>query len=135
MLINIAPTGDGRIMPIYEERLRQMGEWLKINGQAIYGSTPWPTCQNDSVTHNVWYTKGKDGNVYAIVNDWPKESLLQLGCPIPKSVKTVSLLGYTGTVVWIPKGKQLINIDTSKISATLNTSQWAWVFRITGTRN
>lgn len=54
MLLNVGPTHDGRITPIYEERLRQMGNWLKINGQAIYGTQPW-VHQNDTFTHDVWY--------------------------------------------------------------------------------
>ena len=36
--MNVGPTHDGRIVPIFEERLRQMGSWLDINGEAIYRS-------------------------------------------------------------------------------------------------
>ncbi len=41
LLLDIGPTGDGRIPVIMEERLRQIGAWLDINGEAIYGSRPW----------------------------------------------------------------------------------------------
>jgi len=53
MLVNIGPTHDGRILPIFEERLYQMGAWLKTNGEAVYKSTPW-TYQNDTITKGVW---------------------------------------------------------------------------------
>ena len=53
MLMNVGPTPDGRIIPIFEERLRQLGSWLKVNGEAIYQSNPW-THQNDTVTPNIW---------------------------------------------------------------------------------
>ncbi len=42
------------IVPIQQERLLQMGEWLRINGDAIYSTVPW-TKQNDTITSGVWY--------------------------------------------------------------------------------
>lgn len=51
--MNIGPTKDGIIAPIYEERLRGMGTWLKVNGEAIYSTKPW-TYQNDTFTSGVW---------------------------------------------------------------------------------
>ena len=38
-----------------QERLTEMGEWLSINGEAVYGSKPW-RAQNDSMNPSVWYT-------------------------------------------------------------------------------
>jgi len=51
--MNVGPTADGIIAPIFEERLRQFGQWLGVNGEAIYASKPW-TAQNDTVTPNIW---------------------------------------------------------------------------------
>lgn len=53
ILINIGPTKDGMIIPIYQERLKQLGSWLGVNGEAIYGSKPW-SHQNDTITKNIW---------------------------------------------------------------------------------
>lgn len=39
-LLNVGPCADGTIMPLIEERLVQLGDWMKVNGEAIYGSRP-----------------------------------------------------------------------------------------------
>ena len=51
--MNIGPTKEGIIIPTFEKLLREMGEWLKINGEAIYSTRPW-THQSDTVASGVW---------------------------------------------------------------------------------
>ena len=53
LLVNVGPTKYGEITPVYEERLRQLGAWLAVNGEAIYGTIPW-TFQNDTINSDVW---------------------------------------------------------------------------------
>ncbi len=69
----------GTIPVIFEERLKQMGDWLSINGEAIYETVPW-LVQNDTFNANqVWYTcritnLGFDQNLlelYALSLKWP----------------------------------------------------------------
>lgn len=78
ILINVGPTRFGTIDPIFADRLRDLGHWLRINGEAIYDSVPW-LHQKDIQTSNVWYTSGRNDKsgretVYAIILDYPYET-------------------------------------------------------------
>lgn len=41
LLLNIGPDARGKIPPIMEDRLLELGSWLAINGEAIYGTRSW----------------------------------------------------------------------------------------------
>jgi len=64
--MNIGPTGDGRIVPVFEERLRQFGSWMLVNEEAVLATRPW-RYQNDTVTSYVWYAVGAVGWLYQIL--------------------------------------------------------------------
>ncbi|MEM7132572.1 MAG: alpha-L-fucosidase [Chloroflexota bacterium] len=72
-LLNIGPTETGAIPDPSIERLRAMGAWLEVNGQAIYGTKPGPL-QGES-----WCRTTQDENhVYLHVFDWPKDGKIRL---------------------------------------------------------
>ncbi|CAJ0589243.1 unnamed protein product [Cylicocyclus nassatus] len=53
LLLNVGPDMHGKIPPIFEDRLRELGRFLSANSEALYGTKPW-IHQNDS--GNTWYT-------------------------------------------------------------------------------
>ena len=65
-LLNIGPNADGTIPVIMEERLLQMGDWLSVNGDAIYGTEIY----TKHVQKDIFYTK-KGDTVYAILTRFP----------------------------------------------------------------
>ena len=115
-------------MPVFEERLRQLGSWLSTNGEAIYETRSWKY-QNDTYNPDVWYTK-KANNVYAILLKYPSDSKVQLYGTVPSNV---TMLGYSGIIQWVqapaPKNPGII-IDLSDINVINTPSQWAWVFKL-----
>lgn len=119
ILINVGPNKDGRIVPIFEERLLELGNWLRVNGEAIYESKDWK-CQNDTRSANVWYTE-REQSVYGISLKWPDSGQLEFGCVDHQKVKSINLLGYTesimfesgttGTLVHFPKWNPKMNLN------------------------
>jgi alpha-L-fucosidase len=86
LLLDIGPTADGRIPVIMQERLAGMGNWLKVNGDAIYGTTFAPFAPPP------WGRMTRKGNkLYAVVFDWPKRGQ-PLRVPVAGRVKSARLL-------------------------------------------
>jgi len=128
ILMNIGPTKDGIIAPIFQERLKQIGSWLKVNGEAVYSSVPWRS-QNDTLTPHIWYTSKKSA-VYVFIQSWPKDDVLSLGSPVPMGPDSkASLLGWSAPLEWKRDDKV---VDITLPDATVNElpCQWSWVIKL-----
>lgn len=99
-LLNVGPTPDGTIPAVFEERLRGLGAWLRINGEAIYASKPW-RIQTENSTTPVWYTS-KGSSVYAILTTDPPKPSLELLEPKTSGGTKVTLLGFSLPLPWSP---------------------------------
>ena len=64
LLLNVGPDADGRLPEEAVSRMKEIGAWLKVNGEAIYGTRPLYPYGGG----RVYYTQSKDGqHKYAIV--------------------------------------------------------------------
>jgi alpha-L-fucosidase len=91
-LLNVGPMASGEIPWIQQERLLAIGQWLQVNGAAIYASAPHETSQlTTSDGDIVRLTRGADGSTYAIVLGRPLTNIVSVkGLPTGDTF----LLGY-----------------------------------------
>ena len=134
ILINVGPTREGTIIPIFEERLRQLGGWLKINGEAIYGTKPW-IHQKDSkaLQPQVWYTSKKN-TVYGIVLGWPIQSQLYLSDLKLSASTKIHLVGYHNPLKFSIQADNSIKIIFPPMDKFVSTCgkfcRWAYTLKV-----
>lgn len=125
LLLNIGPTADGRIPEIMQQRLSDMGEWLKVNGEAIYGTRKWDNAPAVTAATTYYFTKkGKD--LYLIVTKWQDKPLVVEG--IGKA-DNITMLGYQGKVKFSVSGNRL-NIGPPALSPVTSPCNYAWTFKV-----
>ena len=126
LLLNVGPTADGRIPVIMQQRLADIGKWLKINGDAIYGTRKWEKSPKVTPETKVFYTK-KNKDLYVLLTQWKNTPVTIEGV----SGGTVSMLGYNGAIKVQRKGNTL-TITPPVLTPDVNPSEYAWVFKISG---
>ena len=73
-LLNVGPTPEGTIPAASVERLAAMGQWMKVNGESIHGTTASPFS-----TQLTWGRATRKGNtLYLHVFDWPADGTLKI---------------------------------------------------------
>lgn len=159
LLLDIGPAADGTIPPLMEQRLLEIGDWLKVNGEAIYGTRfAGRACQwtdgkrpaqefgeyrvkyelldqvgqqprDGRAVKQVFFTRKPDA-LYAITAGWPGERLVLRNVQVPDNA-IVTLLGIDGALRTQRDGTTL-TIESPALGPDEAPCRHAYAFKITG---
>lgn len=120
LLLNIPILADGTLDATATTLLEQLGEWMDINGEGIYGTRPWymhgegpthgtphKTIESPYTRRDIRYTT-KEGNLYVFILDWPgsKKPVVLPNLTVMnkriRPVRSVTLLGHNDNLKWEP---------------------------------
>ncbi len=151
LALNVGPSADGRIPVIMQQRLLEIGHWLQVNGEAIYGTSQWIKANEDEtesglvsvnnfefdgsgnheeekIAKRICYT-AKGNVVYTICIGWPGE-LVALKVPFAMGdIQGISMLGYDEAVQWSCSDGWL-GIHVPPLTIDKLPCYHAWTFKI-----
>jgi alpha-L-fucosidase len=136
LLLNVVQRPDGSLDAEVEQMLREMADWIALNGEAIYSTRPWEVYGEGPVRTKGGHfkedfkytskdirftTKGK--TIYAIALGWPDDgqllvkSLARTDAAPDSKITKVSLLGYKGKLEWTQTAQGLaVKLPAQKLS-------------------
>ncbi len=129
LLLNIAPGPDGKWDAGAYKLLEQVGDWMKVNGEAIYSTRPLAPYRDGKLC----FTRGKTGARYAIylADDGEKRPPERIWLPdfnIPENA-ILTLLGNSNALKWQSVGNGVL-VEIPEAVQTKPPCEFAWVIKI-----
>jgi alpha-L-fucosidase len=158
LLLDIGPAADGTIPVIMQERLAEMGAWLKVNGEAIYGTKTWnkpcqwtegavpqPEKKRDQAKYSILNLAGmspvagharkqafftvKGNALYVILPNWPGKTFT-INNLKPGKNTDIQILGVDGKLKFKAKHGNLV-VTIPQLTVDQLPCQYAWTLKIT----
>ena len=107
LLLDVGPEADGTIPAVQMERLTALGDWLRVNGESIYGTKPWKRAEGATTDGMPVRFTQKDASVYAVL-------LGELKAPVtirdlsPRLGSQIYLLGDKTPLSWTQQGNNVL---------------------------
>ncbi|MCF7669816.1 MAG: alpha-L-fucosidase [Verrucomicrobia bacterium] len=153
LLLNISPKADGTIPENQKRVLLEIGEWLKVCGEAIYNTRPWevfgegPTRIGKGGAFIRWsgrysskdirYTRSKDGKtLYAVILGWPEDdvelSAVNIGEAEAEAGARIEMLGYDEPLEFTVNDRDRPVISMPELDETERPCKFAYCLKLTG---
>lgn len=128
-LLNVGPTREGVFPDVSIDRLREIGEWTKVNSEAIYHTKTWDHFQEGN---NIRFAQNSKGEVYVYHNGWPGGEL------VIKKIKPVTgsdiyLLGAKEKLNWRQTSEGVVISLPALLEKTGKPASQVYVFKLKGT--
>jgi alpha-L-fucosidase len=129
LLFNIAPGPDGTWHDEAYELLAEIGDWMEVNSEAIYGTRPQAPYKEGSVC----LTSGKDGSVYIIYLGFENENspppLITMTGWFPPGDSRITAVGHDGDIDWEQNGEGFVLHVPYQLQVD-PPCNYAWVFKV-----
>ena len=123
-LLNIGPGPDGELDPLAYDRLKEIGEWMKVNGEAIYNTRMYKVFGEGE---RIRFTQSKDGAVlYIFFFDFPEGPVALTHIAAEKGMR-LTLLGSDLKVKFKAMGQ---GMELSLPPAAREEGKHVWVIRV-----
>jgi alpha-L-fucosidase len=125
-LLDIGPRADGTIPQVMQDRLRQIGAWLKVNGESVYNTSYWS--REASAGDDIRFTVAPNKAFYITSLTRPGDQVV-VNAPVPiRAGQRITLLGYHGKPLHWTMSGGVLKIDVP--AAAQRTGRYAWVFKV-----
>ena len=124
-LLNIGPGPDGELDAVAYQRLKEIGSWMKTNGEAIYNSRMFTVF---SEGEKIRFAQSKDAKTrYIFLFDFPEDKIALTKIPFSKTDK-VQLLGNNKSLTW---KQTATGVEITIPAALKSATDHVWVLKVT----